>query len=190
MSGSAGRLVIVSGPSGVGKTTVTERLVETPGFERVITATTRPPRPDERQGIDYHFLDRAEFESGIDAGRFLEHACVHGEHLYGTPRDAVEDGLSRGLNVVLTIDVQGARQIRENAPELPTVTIFMLPPTTEELERRLRGRRSEDETLVARRLETARAELAEQEAYDYRVVNDDVDRVVRRIREIVLGEGS
>src|SRR5262245_51818543 len=137
-----GRLILVSGPSGVGKTSICAALLARGGMRRVITATSRPPRPGERDGVDYHFFTEAKFQEAIRRGEFLEHARVHG-HLYGTPREEVAAGLRDGLPVLLNIDVQGARQIREQVKAgepIPLTQIFLLPPSLAELERRLKAR--------------------------------------------------
>ncbi len=183
-SEAAGKLIILSGPSGVGKTTVARPLLAIPGFRRVVTATTRAPRPGEVNGRDYHFLSAAEFEKWIQAGQLIEHARVHG-HWYGTPRQAVEEGLARGDWILLIIDVQGARQVRERGRDLPLTTIFLLPPSFEALEERLEERGTEAPEAVQKRLETARRELEEQRFYDHVVVNDRVDRAVEEILRFI-----
>jgi guanylate kinase len=177
-----GILVVVSGPSGVGKTTVIEALLRRPGFSRGITATTRPPRGAEREGVDYRFLARDRFEEEVRRGRFLEHATVHG-HLYGTPRDAVEAVLARGEDCLLNVDVQGAEALRRSG--LPVLTFFLLPPSPEELERRLAGRGTESPEEKALRLETAKRETAQAGRFDARVVNDDVGRAAEEVARIV-----
>jgi len=173
-----GLLAVVSGPSGVGKTTVVARLLAKPGYARSITATTRPVRAGEKDGVDYVFLTREAFLAGVAAGRFLEHAVVHG-NLYGTPRDAVEAVLARGEVCLLNVDVQGAEALRRSG--LPVVTVFLLPPSMAELERRLGGRKTETPAEVARRLEIARREMAEADRFEMRVENRDLDDTVSRI---------
>jgi guanylate kinase len=175
---SRGIVAVVSGPSGVGKTTVIDGLLRRPGYARSITATTRAPRPGEKDGRDYVFLTRERFEEGLRAGRFLEHATVHG-NLYGTPRDGVEAVLARGEVCLLNIDVQGAESLRRSG--LPVVTIFLLPPSTEELLARLEKRATEPPEEKARRLEVARREMAEADRFDARVVNRTVAEAVAEV---------
>ena len=175
-----GPLIILSGPSGSGKTTVVRRLLAEGGLPlRVaVTATTRPPRPGERDGVHYHFWTRERFEAAKEAGELLEWAAYAGE-LYGTPRREVEEHRARGLGVVLVIDVQGARQVRRQCPD--ALSVFLQAPSWEEYEKRLVGR-NEEEAAIARRLETARRELEALAEYDHVVVNDDLDRAVAEVR--------
>jgi len=176
------RLVVVSGPSGAGKTTVVDRLLARKGFERVVTATTRPPRPREKPGVDYHFLSEQEFEAWTKQGRFLEWATVHGRN-YGTPRTSVEEVVKRGRHAVLNIDVQGAESVRRSG--FPCLLVFLLPPSWEELERRLRGRGTDPEEEIERRLADAKAELLRQDDFDLRVTNDDPKRAADEIARAV-----
>lgn len=178
MTGRRGIVAVLSGPSGVGKTTVIERLLRRPGFTRSLTATTRAPRGQERDGVDYLFLTREAFEADVARGRFLEHAVVHG-NLYGTPRDGVEAVLARGEVCLLNIDVQGAESLRRTG--LPVATIFLLPPSAEELERRLGGRATDPPEETKRRLLRAKEELAEAGKFDCRVVNGDLEQAVAEI---------
>jgi guanylate kinase len=177
-----GIVAVVSGPSGVGKTTVIDGLLKRPGYARSITATTRAPRAGEVDGKHYLFLTRERFEEDLKRGRFLEHATVHG-NLYGTPRDGVEAVLARGEVCLLNIDVQGAGAIRRSG--VPVVTVFLLPPSMAELEKRLARRGTEDPGEMARRLEVARKEMAEADRFDARVVNRDVDASVEEVAKIV-----
>ena len=181
-----GRLVILSGPSGVGKNTVVERLVEAAGglVERSVTATTRPPRPGEKDGVDYYFLSPQEFARRRAQGEFLECFQVFGPgHWYGTLASDVAQRLEKGVWVVLAIDVQGATTLRKQFPD--AVTVFLLPPSEEELERRLRQRGTETEQAIQNRLARAKQELAVADQYHYRVVNDDPDRAAREILQIL-----
>ncbi len=183
MSAGTGLLVVISGPSGVGKTTVAAALREREGFERAVTATTRPRRVGEEDGVDYHFLDRARFEADRERGRFLETAVVHGE-LYGTPKNSVRSVIERGEVCVLVIDVQGAATLRDAGEG--ALFVFLSPPTAEELVRRLTGRASDSAEQVERRLEEARRELARQDEFDAAVINDDLGAAIEQIRRLVL----
>jgi guanylate kinase len=181
-------LLVLSSPSGGGKTTIARRLLDSRsdiGYS--VSATTRPPRPDEVDGRDYHFLSRAEFERRVAAGEFLEHAA-YGGNLYGTLRAEIERIFSTGRHAVLDIEVEGARQIRRSLPG--SVHVFVLPPSGEELVRRLEGRNTEDPAAVERRLERAAEELAAVPEYDYAIVNDDLGRAVARVSAIVDAEAE
>jgi len=180
------RLIVVSGPSGVGKTTVCDGLQESPAIGRAVTATTRAARDGEVDGRDYLFLSRDEFRAGIEAGRFLEHAEVHG-NLYGTPREQVDAVVSTGKTCLLNIDVQGAATLRESGVE--ALYVFLAPPSWDVLEARLRGRGTDDEQVVARRLCNARDELARQDEFDSVVINDDLAAAIAQI-EGLAGGGS
>jgi len=177
-----GLLVVISGPSGVGKTSVADRLLRRPGWLRAVTATTRAPRPGETDGVDYRFLSEEQFEEGEKDDEFLEHAEVHGKR-YGTPKAPVEELLSRGNVVLLVIDVQGAATLR--AAGVPALFVFVAPPSVAELEKRLRGRKSDSELQIASRLATAKLELARQNEFDTVVINDDLDRAVGEIARLV-----
>src|SRR6186713_2581208 len=169
-SDGAGRLYIVSAPSGAGKTTLVERLVEQmPGLRMSRSYTSRPARPGEEDGLDYNFITRSAFEAMIARDAFLEWADVFG-HYYGTGKEETASRLAAGEDLVLVIDVQGARQVRDRVPE--TVAVFMLPPSFEVLEQRLRKRSKDPEPEMLRRLETARREVDAVASYDYVVVND------------------
>jgi guanylate kinase len=181
-----GHLFVVSAPSGTGKTTVVERLVQVvPDLALSRSYTSRPTREGELNGVDYNFVTRSRFEEMIAADEFLEWADVFG-NLYGTCASDTERDLTRGQDVVLVIDVQGARQVRQRYRD--TVGIFVLPPSFDVLERRLRGRSKDAEEVMQRRLRTARDEVAAFSEYDYVVVNDALDACVDRLRAIVLAE--
>lgn len=172
------RLVVVAGPSGAGKTTVCEHLLARKEFERVVTATTRAPRPGEKPGVDYLFVAGKDFDAWARQGRFLEWATVHGNR-YGTPRAAAEEILKRGRHAVLNIDVQGADSVRKSG--FPCLLVFLLPPSWEELERRLRNRGTDPAKEIERRLADAREELARQDDFDLKVLNDDPRRAAEEI---------
>ena len=179
-------LFIVSAPSGTGKTTVIERLVRvTDRLKLSRSYTSRAPRGDEAHGVDYNFVSRATFETMIARGEFLEHADVFG-NLYGTHAGDTTRCLESGDDVVLVIDVQGARTVR--AVGLPHVAIFVLPPYYDALENRLRGRSKDSDEAMRKRLEVAREEVSAFEEYDYVVINDQLESCVERIRSIVLAE--
>lgn len=181
-----GLLFVVSAPSGTGKTTLVERLVQVvPDLVLSRSYTSRDARPGETPGIDYNFISRQKFEEMVAIGDFLEWANVFG-NLYGTCASAVDRELAAGRDAVLVIDVQGARQVRER--RAGTVGVFVLPPSFEVLERRLRGRSKDSEEAVQRRLQRARDEVACFVDYDYVVVNDELEAGVERLRAIVLAE--
>jgi guanylate kinase len=184
-SATAGNLIVISGPSGAGKTTLLRKLFEhCPGLRASVSATTRPPRPGERDGVDYHFLSPAEFERRRLAGEFLACCEVFGRgHWYGTLQSEVTPSLQAGKSIVLEIDVQGALAVLESYPQ--AITIFVRPSSPEELERRLRGRGTDSEEAIRRRLEVARRELECANRYQYQVTNDDVDRAVQEICDII-----
>ncbi len=174
------RLTVLAGPTAVGKGSLAERVrTSWPQVWMSVSATTRPPRPGEREGVHYHFVDEAEFDRLVAADQMLEWAVVHGRHRYGTPRPPVEQALAEGRPALLEIDLQGARQVREAMPE--ALFVFLAPPSWEELVRRLVGRGTEDEQERERRLETARVELAAEDEFDVRVVNDDLGRAAARL---------
>lgn len=181
-----GLLFIVSAPSGAGKTTLVERLVvETPQLTMSRSYTSRPARQGETDGVDYNFVTRERFEAMAAAGEFLEWADVFG-NFYGTSTADTERLLSAGSDVVLVIDVQGARQMRRRGFEVSTV--FVMPPSSAVLEQRLRGRSQDSEEAIQRRLEVARSEVAAFSEYDFIVINDDVTAATHRLSAIVLGE--
>ena len=181
----SGNLVILSGPSGVGKDTVIDAWRDRdPRVRRVVAYTTRAPRPGEVDGVDYHFVPVERFLEHAAAGDFLEYKEVHGNH-YATPLRDMERMIADGLIAILKIDVQGAHAAMELRPD--AVTIFILPPSEEELEARIRGRGSDSEEVICRRLENARAELALASRYQHRLVNQTVDGVVDELEVILRG---
>jgi guanylate kinase len=185
-SDARGLLFIVSAPSGAGKTTLVERLVdETPRLKMSRSYTSRSIREGERDGVDYNFVSRARFEAMVASGEFLEWADVFG-NLYGTSAADTEEILATGCDVVLVIDVQGARQVRSRDTE--ACTIFVMPPSLAVLEQRLRGRSKDDEGAIRRRLDTARREVAAFVDYDFLVINDELAAAVDRLRSIVMAE--
>ncbi len=185
-AGRRGLLFIVSAPSGTGKTTLVERLVHmVPNLRMSRSYTSRPARAGEHDGVDYNFISRERFEGMVRENEFLEWADVFGNY-YGTCAADTERSLANGTDVVLVIDVQGARQVRSRGIE--TIGIFVLPPSAGILEQRLRGRSKDSEEQIGRRLEVARREVDEFSQYEYLVVNDAVDAAVERLRAIVMAE--
>lgn len=180
-----GVLFVYSGPSGVGKGTIVEKLFQEFGGEIVfsVSATTRAPREGEVDGKNYFFITKQEFEKRLANNDFLEHA-VYAENYYGTPRSYVLNLLEKGINVLLEIEVQGAMQVRKSMPS--SVSVFILPPSYEELENRLRGRGTETNDVIERRLAAARGELEYASQYDYQIVNDDLDEAYAKLRAIYL----
>ncbi|WP_336632767.1 MULTISPECIES: guanylate kinase [unclassified Microbacterium] len=174
------RLVVLAGPTAVGKGTVAAHIRDHhPEILLSVSATTRPPRPGEVEGEHYFFVDDAEFDRLVADGELLEHATVHNKYRYGTPRAPIERALGEGRTVLLEIDLQGARQVRDAAPD--ATLVFLLPPSWDELVQRLVGRGTEDAEERARRLRTAKVELASQGEFDYRVVNDEVARAAAEV---------
>ncbi len=184
-----GLLLVVSGPSAVGKDTVLDALLSLSSLpspvQKCVTTTTRPPRPGEKDGIDYIFVSATEFNELVAQDALLEYAEVHG-YYYGTPHTYVTNERAMGTDVILKIDVQGGRAVKQKVPD--AVLIFLQPPSLEELERRLRGRATENEEDIARRLLNARREMAQRPHYDYAVTNDAVEDAVDTIVAILRAE--
>ena len=184
----SGKVFVITGPSGVGKGTLISQLLEAiPELELSVSATTRDPRAGEEDGRDYHFLNQAEFEHRVAEGDFLESATYSGNR-YGTLRSAVDDRLSAGRSVVLEIELQGARQVRDAKPE--AVQIFIAPPDPAALRERLRERGTDSEEAIERRLQTAEEELAAQDEFPHKIVNDDVQKAAAELERLVRGELS
>jgi guanylate kinase len=182
-----GRLFVLSGPSGVGKDTVLTLLhTLLPDIQWCVTATTRPKRDGEVHGKNYFFLSVEEFHRMVEENGFLEYAHVNGKHLYGTPRAWVEEQRNAGRDVLLKIDVQGGLNVKQLAPE--AILLFLLPPSWDELERRLRMRNTESEDQILIRLLDARNELQQMSKYEYAVLNDTVENAAQLVRTIILAE--
>ena len=178
-----GRLFVITGPSGVGKGTLIDRLLgEVPGLELSVSATTRDPRGSERDGVHYHFMDDDEFARRVEAGDFIEHAD-YASHSYGTLRSEVDPRLDRGGSVVLEIELQGARQIRDTMPD--AVRVFIAPPTPEDLRRRLERRGTDSPEQISSRLAVAERELQARGEFGHVIVNDDVERASRELIDFV-----
>jgi guanylate kinase len=188
MPAQSGQLFVIAAPSGAGKTSlVRELMLREPSLRFSISYTTRPQRPAERDGHDYHFVDRARFEQMVAAGEFLEHARVF-DNQYGTARAQVTQLQAQGWNVLLEIDWQGAQQIRCVMPEHHSV--FILPPSRAELERRLRDRKTDSPEVIARRLQESLADMSHWKEFDFVVINDDFERAVAELTSIVHGQGA
>ncbi len=177
--------IILSAPSGAGKTTLAHALIARyPQSSLSVSHTTRPMRPGEKDGVDYHFVHRQIFEAMIEAGQFLEYAEVF-DNLYGTSRQAVESGLASGQHMILDIDWQGARMVRRAMAD--TVSVFILPPSRQVLETRLRDRGSDSELVIARRMRDAASEASHYTEYDFVIINDDFDASVAELVDILDG---
>ena len=176
------KLYVISGSSGVGKGTVLKGFLDkNPEFTLSISCTTRPPRPGEVDGVNYFFVSHEEFQKSIEEDKFLEYAQFAG-NFYGTKKRYIKECLEQGKNVILEIDTKGALQVKKRMPE--AVLIFICPPSFEELEKRLRGRHTEDEETIQRRLSEAKAELERAENFDYKIINDSVENAIKSIEKI------
>jgi guanylate kinase len=181
-----GKLFVISGPSGVGKDTLAAKIVKAvPTVERVVTTTTREPRVGEVNGKHYRFVSAGEFDKRIDEDGFLEWATVHGNR-YGSPRQSVMDALAKGKSLILAVDVQGAKQIKDKMRE--AVTIFIAPPSLKELENRLTSRSTEDAAKIAVRLKAAREELEHVDDYDFVVINTELGKAAGELTEIIKSQ--
>ncbi len=179
-----GTLYVISAPSGAGKTSLVKALLDsTPGVDVSVSHTTRAMRPGEVDGKDYHFVDQAQFQAMVAENAFLEHAQVF-DNFYGTSRSSTLDHVRRGMDVILEIDWQGAQQVREMIPE--AVGIFIMPPSREALEERLRGRGQDGEEIIARRMRDAESEMSHYGEFDYLIINDDFDTALSELRAIFL----
>ena len=182
------KLYVISGSSGVGKGTVLKGFLDkNPEFTLSISCTTRIPRPGEVDGVNYFFVSKEEFQKSIDEDKFLEYAQFAG-NFYGTKKRYIKECLEQGKNVILEIDTKGALQVKKRMPE--AVLIFICPPSFEELEKRLRGRHTEDEETIQRRLSEARAELERAENFDYKIINDSVENAIKSIEKITGVENA
>jgi guanylate kinase len=180
----SGKLIVMAGPSAVGKGTLAKFIVENySGFSLSVSATTRPARPNEQEGRSYFFVSESDFLEMVESGQMLEWAIVHGRHSYGTPRAAVDTALEQGFNVLLEIDVQGAFQVRQAFPS--SVLVFVEPPSFDELRKRLDTRGTESERDKQVRLETAQIELAQAELFDFVVINDEVARCAKEVVDLI-----
>ena len=182
-----GLLIVYSGVSGVGKDTIRERLMPLKELNLVysISMTTREKRPGEEDGKDYFFVSKEEFKQAILDGKLLEHARFV-ENDYGTPRDYVEKMRNEGKNVIVEIEIRGAKQVLEKCPD--ALSIYIVPPSIEELERRIRHRNTEDDDTIVKRIAKARREMKETDLYEHIVCNDDLDRATEEVRQIILNE--
>jgi guanylate kinase len=182
-----GLMFVLSSPSGAGKTTLSRRLLaEEEGVAMSVSVTTRAMRPGEVEGKDYYFIDSPKYDAMVDAGELLEHATVF-DNKYGTPKKQVMDSLASGRDVLFDIDWQGTRQLAQTCRQ-DLVSVFILPPTLEELERRLRARAQDSEEVVQKRMARAVDEISHWEEYDYVVVNEDLDKAMQHIRRILYAE--
>ncbi|MGA3300673.1 MAG: guanylate kinase [Candidatus Acidiferrales bacterium] len=185
MSESGPLVMIVSGPSGSGKSTLVEKILELPGTMLSVSCTTRAPRKTESDGKWYNFVSESEFQQMVETGQFLEYAQVFGKNWYGTPKKWLDAATQQGLDLVLEIDVQGALQVRRRLPG--SVAIFVLPPSRQDLEKRIRARGQDSDDEISRRLDRAREEMLSYSSYDFAVINDNLERAGREIQAIAMG---
>ena len=178
-------VLIVSGPSGSGKSTLVQKILELPGTMLAVSCTTRAPRVTEKQGKWYNFVSELEFQQMVARGEFLEYAQVFGKNWYGTPKLWLDEARKQGKDLVLEIDVQGALQVKQKLPA--AVAIFVVAPSRQDLERRIRERGQDSEEEIGRRLERARQEVSDYRRYDYVIINDDLERAGREVQAIVVG---
>jgi guanylate kinase len=184
MNDSEPLVLIVSGPSGSGKSTLVQKILQLPGTMLSVSCTTRGPRKTETEGKWYNFVSEAEFQRMVTSGEFLEFAQVFGKNWYGTPRKSLDDALAQDKDLVLEIDVQGALQVKNKLTR--AVAIFVLPPSREDLERRIRERGQDSEDEIRRRLEQARQEILNYNRYDFVIINDDLKRAGEEVQQIAL----
>ena len=179
-----GNLYVIAAPSGAGKTTLVQALCKSmPDLRVSISCTTRPQRPGEKEGVDYYFIDKKKFDDMVADNQFLEHERVF-DHFYGTPRQWVEEQIETGNDVILEIDWQGARDVRQLMPDR-VVSIFILPPAFSTLENRLRGRGQDNEKTIRQRMQAALNELSHYQDFEYLVINDDLDKALSELRKII-----
>ena len=186
-SNEQGLLIVVSGPSGCGKSTLDQKLLsENDNITMSISDTTRSPREGEKDGVDYNYITKEKFEENIKNNKYLEYAIVHSNNYYGTPIEKIDEKLSKGIDVILEIDIEGARKVNEARKD--AVFIFILPPSMEELKRRLIGRASETKEQIIERFKNAYKEINEVSKYNYVIVNDDIEESVSKMKSIITCE--
>lgn len=182
-----GNLIVISGPSGCGKGTICEKVLqENNNIMLSVSMTTRKPRAKEKDGVDYYFVSKEEFEKRIKDNKFLEFAKVHNDNYYGTPKDKVEEALEKGVDVILEIDIQGAKLVNDLMSE--AIFIFIMPPNMRELKRRLIARNTETKEQIVERFKKAYQEINEVSKYNYIVINDDLELAVKKVESILLSE--